>query len=352
MNLRVFQKTGQREITLLVFLAFLLLGSAIFSLGFGQGGLYGPKEIIQALSHRISGTVPVGSMAETYTILLYLRLPRIMLALLIGANLALSGALMQALFNNPLAEPYIVGASSGASLGAVLAVALGAQTMFCGLNLMAVAAFAGALAATFLVLAIARRAGGLASNTLLLAGVAVGGLMQAITSLLILQSAPNQTMPLLAWLMGNLAYRDWNYVFMLGPYTLLGATVAQMSWKMLNRLACGDEAAIYLGVSVVRVKVFLLVTASLLAASAVAAGGIIGFVGLMVPHAMRRLVGAHYAVLLPACLLSGGILLLWADLLARMLLSGREIPIGLVTGVLGCLFFLYLLNRDAAPIAN
>jgi ABC-type Fe3+-siderophore transport system permease subunit len=117
--------------------------------------------------------------------------------------------------------------------------------------------------------------------------VAVGGLIQALTSLLILQSATNQTMPLLAWLMSNLACRDWNYVFMLCPYTLNGAIVAQMSWKMLNRLACGDETDMYLGVSLIRGKVFLLVIASLLAASAVAAVGIIGYVGLMVPHAMR-----------------------------------------------------------------
>ncbi len=336
-----------RKAGMLALLLAILLASGLISLSTGQGGIYGPLDILQTLRQWAGSATPGESLTESATILFYLRLPRVLLAVLIGANLALAGALMQSLFNNPLAEPYIVGASSGASLGAVLAAALGAQTMVYGLNIMAVAAFLGALAATFLVLAVARRTGGLASNTLLLAGVAVGGLMQALTSLLILHSSPNQTLPVLSWLMGNLAYRDWNYVLMLLPYTLLGAVIAQGSWKMLNRLACGEEAALYLGVPVVRAKAILLLAASLLAASAVAAGGIIGFVGLMVPHWMRRFTGADYAVLLPACLLGGSILLLWSDLAARMMLPGREIPIGLVTGVLGCLFFLYLLKEKS-----
>ena len=249
------------------------------------------------------------------------------------------------MFYNPLAEPYIVGVSAGAALGAVVAMILGLEAAFFGLNGVAVFAFAGATGTTFIVYRVAQRAGKVSISTLLLTGIAVGGLMQAFTTLLILQAEPYHIRNVLAWLMGSLAYRDWNYAIVLLPYTLIGLTVACLHYRTLNALATGEESAHYLGVNVERAKLVLLLVASLLAASAVAVSGIIAFVGLIVPHLVRILLGANHRILLPASILVGSFLVMWADIIARTVAPGQEIPIGVVTSVLGCLFFLYLLRH-------
>ncbi len=325
--------------------SLLLLFSIWFSLSLGQLGFTQPSELIQILKAHMGKGQLEGPMKDLSIILWKIRLPRIALALLVGANLAVAGALMQALFYNPLAEPYIVGVSAGAALGAVVAMILGLEAALFGLNGVAIFAFIGATGTTFIVYRVAQRAGKVSISTLLLTGIAVGGLMQALTTLLILQAEPYHIRNVLAWLMGSLAYRDWDYVIVLLPYTLVGLTVACYHYRTLNALATGEESAHYLGVNVERAKLILLLVASLLAASAVAVSGIIAFVGLIVPHLVRILLGANHRILIPASILVGSFLVMWADIMARTIAPGQEIPIGVVTGVLGCLFFLYLLRH-------
>lgn len=326
----------------LLLLATVLLVSVILSAGIGSVALH-PWEIVRVIWRHLGGHVRVDDTTDN--IVWNLRLPRIALALLVGAALAVAGALMQALFHNPMADPYIVGVSSGAALGAVVVFALGLQASLGGLNAVSLLAFIGGLAVTLLVYAMARRGGRVPVSTLLLTGIALGSLMQAVTAFLLLQRQSNEMHEVMSWLMGSLANKEWTHVLVLLPYTVVGVVCALLCARELNILALGDETAHHLGVSLERTRLLLLLLASLLAAAAVAVSGIIAFVGLIVPHLMRLLIGPNHRLLLPACLLSGGLLLVWADVLARVLVHGGELPIGIVTSVLGAPFFLYLLHR-------
>ena len=273
-----------------------------------------------------------------------IRSPRVLLAVFVGALLALSGAVMQGFFQNPMADPYIIGVSSGAALGATLALALSIDFWFLGIHSVSVLAFAGALSVTFVVYGISVRGGRVPVTVLLLTGVAVGSLAAALTSFVMITSHENLHR-ILFWLLGSLSSRRWEHVQMIWPYALVGIVVLQVYAKDLNILLQGEETARYLGVEVERVKALLLVVVALLTAAAVAVSGIIGFVGLVVPHIMRLLVGPDHRKLLPASILGGAILLVGADILARTLIAPAEIPIGVITSVLGCPFFLFLLSR-------
>ena len=279
-----------------------------------------------------------------YIIVWDLRLPRVILAVLVGASLALSGAVMQGFFQNPMADPYIIGVSSGAALGATLAMYSGIEFWFFGISAVSVFAFVGALAVTFLVYGISMRGGQLPITVVLLTGIALGALAAALTSFLLITSE-RDLQRILYWLMGSLSSRRWDHVQTILPYTLIGAVVLRFFARDLNVILQGEENAQFLGVDVERTKRILLVLAALLAAAAVAVSGIIGFVGLVVPHIMRLLVGPDHRKLFPASLLGGAILLVGADILARTLIAPTEIPIGIITSVLGCPFFLYLLSR-------
>lgn len=321
----------------------VLAGSMVVSISLGQMGWLSLREMVDLFFGGVPGAAAQGdTMATAFW---HIRLPRTLLAVLVGINLAVAGAIMQSLFYNPLAEPYVAGVSAGAALGGVLAITTGLQTAVLGLNAVALAAFAGATVMSLVVYHVARRGGRISMASLLLTGIALGGLAQAITTLLILQSDPYNVRNVLVWLMGSLAFRGWNYVFALLPYSVLGLGAGFWHWRSLNALATGETAAHSLGVDLERTRFVLLLVASMLAASAVAVGGIIGFVGLMVPHIARMVVGGNHRALLPGCVLGGAILLLWADILARLISPGQEMPIGIVTGVLGCLFFLHLLQQ-------
>lgn len=346
-------KTGarsSRSISLWFAGASVLLGVSIcVSLSMGQLGFLHPGELWNLIVSLISGRELDSSQEVLAKSFWLIRLPRILLALLVGANLAVAGAIMQALFYNPLAEPYVAGVSSGAALGGVLAITTGLETLL-GLNAVALLAFAGAMIMSLIVFQVAKRSGRISMASLLLTGIAVGGLAQAITTLLILRSDPYNIRSVLVWLMGSLAFRSWNYVLVLLPYSILGLFAAWFFHRALNAMATGEESAHYLGIPLERTKILLLLIAAILAASAVAASGIIGFIGLMVPHIVRMTLGANHRTLLPGSVLVGGILLLWSDLLARTISPGEEMPIGIVTGVLGCLFFLYLLKQTQRRI--
>ncbi len=265
-----------------------------------------------------------------------LRLPRVLLAAAAGANLALGGLLLQAIFRNPLAEPYLLGLSSGGALGAVLALAAGAASVTWP-------ALAGSLLIAAVVLLLCRKRIAADLPSLLLVGVALGALAQAFTTAIILRFDPGALRSILFWLMGSFAGRGWAEVWMLVPAAVVGGFIVYLLHRPLDLLALGGESAHHLGVRVSLLQTAGIALAAVLAALTVAACGTIGFVGLMAPHMARRLVGAPHGVSIPASILVGAALTVGADLAARTILSGTELPVGVITGALGCVFFLALI---------
>ncbi len=282
-----------------------------------------------------------------------LRMPRVLLAALVGGALAISGLVFQTLFHNPLAEPYTLGVASGAALGAVLAIHLGAQSLAGSLPWVGVASFTGALAAALVVVLLAfagprRRQGrgaGLDTTSLLLAGVAVALTASALILFVQYVSDFHQTFTMLRWMMGALAVVGYGEVLWLAPWVVGGLLLLlYLRWD-LNLLLAGEEMAAGRGLDVGRLRWVLLVGVSLMVGALVAVVGPIGFVGLIVPHWVRRLLPADHLVLVPACFLVGGAFLVLSDLAARTLLAPAEIPVGVLTALLGGPFFLWILAR-------
>jgi iron complex transport system permease protein len=272
-----------------------------------------------------------------------LRVPRVLLALLVGAGLAVSGLSFQTLFRNPLAEPYTLGIASGAALGAVLALRVESAETLLGLPLVALCSFAGALGTTGLVAGLSLRRRGAETPTLLLAGIAVSLSCSALILFLQYLADSTQTFRMVRWMMGGLAVVGYGEVLWLLPWVLVGgAVLLSLRWD-LNLLLTGEELAASRGVDLVRLRLQVLLSSSLMIGALVAVAGPIGFVGLMVPHILRRWVGHDHLLLIPACLLGGGAFLTLCDLAARTLMAPAELPVGVLTALLGGPFFLWLL---------
>ena len=267
-----------------------------------------------------------------------LRLPRVLLAAAAGASLALGGLLLQAVFRNPLAEPYLLGLSSGGALGAVIALAAGASSVIWP-------ALAGSLMVSAVVLLLCRRRIASDLPSLLLAGVALGALAQCFTTALILRFDPGALRSILFWLMGSFAGRGWHEVSLLLPVTIIGLVIVWVLHRPLDLIALGGESAHHLGVRVKALQIGSIMLAAVLAAFTVATCGTIGFIGLMAPHLARQVVGSTHGNLVPASVLNGIILAVGSDLAARTILSGIELPVGVITGAIGCVFFLALLTK-------
>lgn len=283
-----------------------------------------------------------GGEAFQAVIVRQVRLPRVLLGFLVGFSLSLSGTVMQGLFHNPLASPYVLGVASGATAGAAGVIALG----FGGPVALPVGAFLGGSVVVALVWRIARtRSGRTSPLGLILAGVALGTLFTALTSFLLFVTAGDRRLSeILFWTMGGLSRASWRYLGAMLPVAAAGAVVLQLVSRELNALALGDEGAFHLGVAPERLRRLLLGVGTLLASTAVACAGTIGFVGLVTPHVMRLLLGPDHRVLVPAAALAGGIFLVWADALARVAMQPAELPLGIVTAFFGVPFFLYLLR--------
>jgi len=279
------------------------------------------------------------------TILWNIRLPRVVLAGLVGLALAVSGATYQGLFRNPLADPYLIGVAAGAGLGATVVLVTPALHFVSGVNMLPIAAFLGALLAVTAAYGVARRGGGLPLTTLILAGVAVAAMASAVTSLLMIRSNPD-VRPLLSWLLGGFGRGQWRDVLVVLPYIVLGFLLMMAYGRTLNLLQLEEEEAKQLGVNVERAKLLLIVVASLTTAAAVSVSGLIGFVGLIAPHAVRLLWGYDYRSLLPMSAVIGAGFLILADLVARTAVGSGELPVGIVTAFCGAPFFLYLLRRS------
>jgi iron complex transport system permease protein len=319
--------------TLLFLLLTVILSTAV-------GAVFVPPADIW----RVLTGQPPHVVNQAATIILTLRLPRTALVLVTGAALGTSGAAYQGLFRNPLADPYLIGVASGAGLGAVLAMNIQWPYTLWGLMAVPLAAFAGALATVFLVYALARIGKTVPTANLILAGVAFSSFATAVTSFLMLRST-GELRRAISWLLGGSSQAGWGPVLTVLPYLAIGLATLLLSGHALNLLQFGDEQAQQLGLPITRTRTMILLAASLATAAAVSFSGIIGFIGLIVPHVMRLWFGADYRRLLPLSLIGGAAALLLSDVLARVIISPQELPVGIVTALFGAPFFLWILRR-------
>ncbi|MBD7966606.1 FecCD family ABC transporter permease [Paenibacillus gallinarum] len=278
-------------------------------------------------------------------IIMKVRLPRVLLGILVGAALAVAGAGFQGVLRNPLADPYTLGVSAGASVGAALIIYLGLQYAWLGEWMLPLVAFTTGIITLWGVLMLAREGGKIPTNNLILSGVVMNAFLGAVVSFLTAMSKDTVNQ-ILFWTMGSLSLRGWSYTAILFPYVGLGLIYLWSRGRSLNLLALGERQAAHLGVRVDLLKVSVLLVSTLLTAAAVSVAGVIGFVGLVVPHIIRLLVGPDYRLIIPLSALGGGIFLAWADMGARTLLAPTEIPLGVLTAFVGAPFFAYLLHRN------
>jgi iron complex transport system permease protein len=297
---------------------------------------------LQALPQLLLGATPDAELALWRNVLLDLRVPRVLFAVTCGAGLALAGAVMQALFRNPLAEPGLVGMSLGGALGAVVAIVLGANNFFT----VAPAAFVGSLGATALAYSLGQRHSGVAS--MLLAGIAINAICGATIGLLSSLATDEQLRSLTFWNLGSLAGANWRMLSFLTPWTLLMAVLLMRDWRALNALLLGVREAHHLGFPLARLRRRLIVLTALMVGPLVAATGTIVFVGLVVPHLVRLVLGADHRWLLPNTVVGGALALTLGDWVSRVAVIPAELPIGVVTGLVGGPFFLWLLMRRGA----
>lgn len=306
-------------------------------------------ETFHILSAKFTGHVSSDSRFEA--VLWQLRAPRVLLGLLVGAALSVAGALMQGLFRNPLADPGLIGVSSGAALGAVTVIILGA-TFFpawhflTDMRFLPVAAFIGAVAVTFFIQRLADTGGYTAVATLLLAGVAINSLVGAVIGLSTFLATDAQLRTLSFWTLGSLGAANWSTVALAAPFCIGMVLLAPLFAGLLNALALGEAEAAHLGYSVERSKRFLIFLTAAGVATCVAFTGMIGFIGLVVPHLVRLWIGPDHRWLLPGSALLGAVLLLAADTVARIIVAPAELPIGILTAAFGGPFFLYMLLRQ------
>lgn len=330
-----------------ILLGIILLISSVF-LGIFIGGVFiEPGAAIKIMLSKIpavSGYIPVTWDETISDILFKVRIPRVLLALLVGASLSVSGAVFQGLLKNPLADPYLLGVSSGAALGAAIIILSSLPFFFFGVPVVPFAAFAGALLSMFLVYGLARNKGKISLHTLLLSGVIINFSFSALIMLIITVSNKGLA-EVVVWMMGTLNNTNYDLLPYITPVALLLMFVIYMFSNDLNIIAVGEETAVFLGVKTEKVKKMLFVLTSMLTALAVSVSGLIGFVGLIIPHIARMIVGPDHRILIPVSALLGGIFLILSDTLCRSVIAPSEIPTGVVTAILGGPLFLYLLKR-------
>jgi len=338
------------SVVVIVALAVALLGCTVLAASLGAVAIsFG--EVAGMLFARLPGVTIARSWSDqAEAIILQIRLPRVVTAAVVGGALAAAGAVFQGLLRNPMADPYIIGTSGGAALGATIALLLPIHMVWFGFTLVPLAAFAGALVTVLVVYNIARVGPRTPVTTLLLAGFAFSSMLAAVMSFLMLISGYTLRRVVL-WTMGGVTASSWPQLRIVAPLILAGVVAAYSLANDLNAFLLGEEQAAYLGVNVERRKLILLMLGSLLTGAAVSVSGLVGFIGLVVPHVARLIFGPDHRLLLPASTLMGSIFLVLADLLARLLLAPAEIPVGIITAMIGAPFFIYLLRRSKREYA-
>lgn len=335
-----------RPWTLWVVMALGLLGLvASMSIAVSVGAIGIPMQTVWGVlvNKLLPGVVTPDWSAGREAIVWDIRFPRAILACCVGAGLAIVGASLQSVTRNPLADPHLLGISAGGAFGAILALLH--TGMFLGLLTVPLMAFLGALGATMLVLAVSQFAVATSADRLILAGVAVSFIVMSLANVLIFLGDPRATHTVVFWMLGGLGLAQWSQlIYPLAVLALCGVYL-WLNASSLNAMTIGDETASTLGIPVARFRLTVFVVGALITGVMVAFSGIIGFVGLMVPHIVRLLVGGDYRRVLPVAAIFGAIFLLWADILARTVMAPDDIPIGIVTGLIGGIFFVWLLRR-------
>jgi iron complex transport system permease protein len=331
--------TFKKVLTISILLSLLVILVILVSITMGSVKVP-PFRSVRILFQSILDLKGVGSETER-TIIVSLRLPRAILAGLVGAGLSISGATFQALLRNPLADPYILGVSSGAAVGAIIAILLGLSTFSLSLPF---ASFLGALLTILGVFYFGRQEGKIHPNTLLLAGVIIGSFLSALIMFFISVSQREELHTIIFWLMGDFSFSNARSIFIIFPYILLGVFLLHLRSRQLNLILSGEEHAVQLGVDVERLKLVSYLCASLITAASVSVCGLIGFVGLIVPHSVRLIFGPDHRLLIPSAALVGASFLIASDTLARTILSPTELPVGVITAAFGGPFFIYLLR--------
>jgi iron complex transport system permease protein len=331
--------TRKKVLIISILLSLLLIFVILLSVTMGSVKVPALRSI-RILFQFLLGLKATGDETER-TIILSLRFPRAILAGLVGAGLSASGATLQALLRNPLADPYILGVSSGAAVGAIVAILIGLSVHSFGLPL---ASFVGAILAVIAVFYFGRQDGKIHPNTLLLAGVIIGSFLSALIMFFISVSQKEELHTIIFWLMGDFSFSNLRAILIVLPYILLGIFVLFLLSRQLNLILSGEESALQLGVEVERLKVLSYLFASLITAASVSVCGLIGFVGLIIPHSVRLVFGPDHRLLIPSSALVGASFLIASDIFARTLLAPTELPVGVITATFGGPFFIYLLR--------
>jgi iron complex transport system permease protein len=342
----------------IVFYSIICVGVLLFAVLFAAS--VGSARIPLGQSYRIllfglpglRRIVDVSGINPNFIIILHqVRLPRICLAVLVGTALSASGVMYQGLFRNPMADPYIIGVSSGASVAAAIYIVTGLSATVLGFSGLMFFTFGGAFGVSLLVFAIARtKSGYIPVLKLVLSGIAVGALCSAVTSFLMM-SGREEMHRIVFWILGSLTTARWSQIVLVGPVIAAGTVLLFLFTKDLNLMALGEHRAKQLGLNAESFKTFIILFSSLIVAAAVSVSGVIGFVGLIIPHIMRILVGPDNRVLYPVSAFTGGIVLLLADTLARTVMAPREVPVGIITALLGSPFFIYLLKTERKKVS-
>jgi len=343
----------QKQFWPVIFLASLigLLVIMLFSITLGPAKISFLEafKLILAKLPVLKGLVNPDQYPATHQVIVYqVRMPRVILAALTGSALAAVGTAFQGLFKNPMADPYVIGVSSGAALGASIAIVSGLSNVF-GFGAVPLVAFGGALLSTWIVYNVARVGGKVPVYTLLLAGVALSSFMSALMSLIMVLNS-RELHQIIFWMLGSFSGKNWSHVAVAAPVIVLGVTGLWLFARDLNALLFGEETARHLGIDAERTKKLLLVLASVTVATAVAVSGTIGFVGLIIPHMARLVVGPDHRILLPTAALAGASFMVATDTFARTAIAPTEIPVGIITAFFGGPFFIYLLRRKKTGV--
>ncbi len=339
-------KKSNYGIVLIFLTLILILSIGIFSvIGTASIRWIDVFRIVGSKTPIIRSYIDVSDILETHQSIIWsIRLPRVFLGVLVGSSLAIAGAAFQGMFKNPMADPFVIGISSGAALGATIAIILRVSISFIGVSAINVFAFIGALITVFIVYNISRIKGKVPVTTLLLAGVAIGQFLTAIMSLLMVIFS-NDMAKIVYWTMGSLAGKGWEPLLRIAIPVIVSILLIHLFARDLNIMLTGEDAAKSLGINVEKTKMYILVLGTFMVSMVVSVSGIIGFVGLIIPHIVRIIIGPDHRVLLPASALTGGIFMVFADTIARTIISPVEIPVGIITALFGGPFFLYLLKK-------
>ncbi|MDO4261303.1 MAG: iron ABC transporter permease [Eubacteriales bacterium] len=332
----------------IVGLVAALLCSVLISITFGNADI-SVREVYSVIFYELFHLDRFSGYASgaVHDVVWLIRFPRILLALAVGMGLSVCGVVMQAVVKNPLADPYVLGVSSGAYLGAAMAIILGIGS-FLGDNAVGVLAFAGAVLASFAVLTISNMGGRSNAGKLILAGMAISSVCSAFANFIIyISQNKNATAEITYWSMGSLASAEWSNIVVFLPMMLLISAAFWTQYRSLNLMLLGDDTAVTLGTDLSRARIVYMILASLLVGFSVCAAGMIGFVGLIIPHAVRMLFGTDHRRLIPLSALVGAIFLIWADVACRVILSNAELPIGILVSIIGAPCFIYLMIRKS-----